>query len=195
MPPLTYPFTASHVFPCMPIQSQSPRTCQSLPAHLPAFNSPARFPPPLTSLHFEPIYDFLMADQQQGPGPLTRQTRPGSAQSADRAPTLIRWIHEHAPNSTQMLGFLTLLISGAILLLLTGLTVTAAVTGLVFFAPIILIFSPVWVPAAVVLFIGVTGFLSACGVGVAVLAGATWMYRYKFRMSLTVDRSFYISVL
>lgn len=105
-------------------------------------------------------------------------TRPGSAQAGDRGPTILRWIHEHAPNSTQLMGFLTLLISSAILLILTGLTVTAAVTGLVFFAPIILISSPVWVPAAAVLFIGVTGFLSACGVGVAVLSGATWMYRY-----------------
>ncbi|KAM1154692.1 hypothetical protein PS2_036745 [Malus domestica] len=40
-----------------------------------------------------------------------------------------------APNSAQLVGFLTLLVSDAILLLLSGLTVTATVLGVIFFIP------------------------------------------------------------
>ena len=38
--------------------------------------------------------------------------------------TLLRRVQTHAPNSTQVVGFLALLVSGAMLLLLTGLTLT-----------------------------------------------------------------------
>ncbi|KAJ1689919.1 hypothetical protein LUZ63_014074 [Rhynchospora breviuscula] len=97
---------------------------------------------------------------------------------ADRFQALSRRLQDHAPNSTQIVGFLTLLVSGAILLLLTGVTITGIVMGLIFLAPILLLTSPIWVPIAFVLFVLVAGFLSTCGVGVAVLAGATWMYKY-----------------
>lgn len=97
---------------------------------------------------------------------------------ADRFQTLSRRLQDHAPNSTQVVGFLTLVVSGAILLLLTGVTITGAVMGLIFLAPILLLTSPIWVPVGFVLFVLVAGFLSTCGVGVAALAGATWMYKY-----------------
>ncbi|XP_043717261.1 oleosin-like [Telopea speciosissima] len=90
----------------------------------------------------------------------------------------MRKLQDHAPNSTQVLGFLTLMISGAILLLLTGLTVTVTVLGLIFFAPLILLTSPIWVPVGAVLLMGVGGLLSMCGLGVAVVAGLTWIYKY-----------------
>ncbi|KAJ4713330.1 Oleosin [Melia azedarach] len=92
--------------------------------------------------------------------------------------SFLRKLQAHAPNSTQLIGFLTLFISGSILLFLTGLTVTATILGLIFFAPLLILSSPIWVPIGVILFIVVAGFLSFCGFGVAVLAGLSWIYRY-----------------
>ncbi|EES19991.1 hypothetical protein BDA96_09G256300 [Sorghum bicolor] len=92
--------------------------------------------------------------------------------------TLLRRVQTHAPNSTQVVGFLTLLVSGAVLLLLTGLTLTGAVVALVFLGPIALLTSPIWVPIAVALFVLTAAALSACGFVVAALAVGTWMYRY-----------------
>ncbi|KAF8407868.1 hypothetical protein HHK36_007006 [Tetracentron sinense] len=112
-----------------------------------------------------------MADRQPGQG--QRTTRP-----SDGSGTFLQRLHAHAPNSSQLIGILTLVISGGILLLLTGLTLTATVMGLIFFTPLILLTSPIWVPVATVLFVAIAGFLSMCGFGVAVLAGLSWMYKY-----------------
>lgn len=92
--------------------------------------------------------------------------------------SLLARIGSRAPNSTQVLGVVTLVIAGAVLLVLAGLTVTAGVTGLAIFGPLILITIPIWVPAAAVAFLGVTGMLSAAGFAVAAVAGAAWLYRY-----------------
>ncbi|XP_054804661.1 oleosin G [Prosopis cineraria] len=92
--------------------------------------------------------------------------------------TFLQRLHEHAPNSIQLIGLLTLLITGTVLLLLTGLTVAGAVLGLMFFAPLIIVSSPIWVPVGTVLFIVAAGFLSMCGFGVVVVAVLSWMYRY-----------------
>ncbi|KAJ3695326.1 hypothetical protein LUZ60_000703 [Juncus effusus] len=92
--------------------------------------------------------------------------------------SLLRRLQDHGPNSTQLVGFLTLVVSGGILLLLTGVTLTGTITALIFLAPILLLTSPIWVPVVFVIFVAVAGFLSFCGVGVAAVAGATWMYKY-----------------
>ncbi|XP_044477303.1 oleosin G-like [Mangifera indica] len=104
-----------------------------------------------------------------------RPSRPNHSLNAN---SFLRKLQSHAPNSAQLLGFLALFISGSILLLLTGLTITATIIGLIFFAPLLIISSPIWVPIGTVLFVVVAGFLSVCGVGLAVLAGLSWMYRY-----------------
>lgn len=84
-------------------------------------------------------------------------------------------LHRIPPQtSTRSLGLLTLAISGGALLLLVGLTVTGSLVGLILFAPLILILSPIWVPAGAFLF--VTVFL--CGLGVAALASLSWVYKY-----------------
>lgn len=82
----------------------------------------------------------------------------------------------HPPN--KLVGFLTIIVSGGVLLLLTGFTVTAAVIGLVLFSPLILISSPILVPIATFLFIAIAGGLSFCGFTVAVAAAVSWLYRY-----------------
>ncbi|XP_073037691.1 oleosin G-like [Primulina eburnea] len=107
-----------------------------------------------------------MADQQNS---LRRPTSTAS---------FIQKLRQHAPNSTQLVGLATLVISGGILLLLTGLTLTATVLGLIFLVPIILISSPIWVPLGTLLFIAIAGFLSFFGFGVAAAAAVSWLYRY-----------------
>ncbi|KAL6519415.1 hypothetical protein OROGR_018737 [Orobanche gracilis] len=84
----------------------------------------------------------------------------------------------HAPNSTQLVGLATLAISGGILLLLSGLTLTSTVLGLIFLAPLILVTSPIWLPIGFLIFVAVSGFLSIFGFGVAAVAAGSWIYRY-----------------
>ncbi|XP_020581141.1 oleosin 16 kDa-like [Phalaenopsis equestris] len=91
---------------------------------------------------------------------------------------LLRWIQDHAPNSSQVVGFLSLVISAAILLILTGLTVSGATLGLIVFGPLLLITSPVWVPVGAVAFVLLAGAASVVGAAVASAAVATWLYRY-----------------
>lgn len=118
-----------------------------------------------------------MADRH--PSSATQNYRPQSRPSNPTAgSTFLRKLNEHAPNSTQLIGIMTFIVSGSILLLLTGITVAATVLGLIFFAPLILISSPIWVPIGTFLFLITAGFLTMCGFGVAVVAGLSWTYRY-----------------
>ncbi|XP_068309409.1 oleosin G-like [Pyrus communis] len=124
-----------------------------------------------------------MADRHQNPTQTQQQQQPQRApRPSPNTPTnssiFLRKLQGHAPNSTQLVGFLTLLVSGAILLLLTGLTVTATVLGLIIFTPIIIISSPIWVPLGAVLVLTAGFFVSMCGFGAAAVAGLSWVYRY-----------------
>ncbi|PSR95728.1 Oleosin Bn-III like [Actinidia chinensis var. chinensis] len=113
-----------------------------------------------------------MADRFGGAPP------PTTANNNNHGSTFLRRFHSHAQNPSQLLGLLTLIISGGILLFLTGVTVTATVLGLIFFSPILLISSPIWLPAAAVFFVAATGFLSMFGFGVVVVSALSWIYRY-----------------
>ncbi|KQK04740.1 oleosin 16 kDa [Brachypodium distachyon] len=102
-----------------------------------------------------------------------------TSSSSATTPLLHRLLQTtHGPTSTQLVGFLTLLLAGAALLVLAGLTVTGAVVGLIFLGPIALLTSPIWVPFAVAAFLLAAAFLSAVGLAVAAMAAATWAYRY-----------------
>ncbi|XAR51269.1 hypothetical protein NMG60_11005852 [Bertholletia excelsa] len=114
-----------------------------------------------------------MADRHAGPGQTQRPARPTIL-----GPAFLSRFHEHSPNPTQLSGFLALMITGGVLFLLTGITVTATVLGLIFFTPLIFVSSPVWVPVGAVLFFSVASFLCLCGFGVTATAVMSWMYRY-----------------
>ncbi|CAO2826913.1 unnamed protein product [Amaranthus hypochondriacus] len=92
--------------------------------------------------------------------------------------SFLRRLQNASPNSTLLLGLLTLAISGGILLLLTGITLTAIILGLIFFSPIIVLSSPFWLPLFVFVFVPIVGFLSFCGFAFAGLAAFSWFYRY-----------------
>lgn len=87
---------------------------------------------------------------------------------------LLRRLQDHAPSSTQFIGFLALLVSGAILLFVAGVTATAVVLCLILLSPVILLTSPIWFPAGAALLVAGGGLLLA----IAAAAGATWGYKY-----------------
>uniref|UniRef100_A0A0D6R461 Oleosin n=1 Tax=Araucaria cunninghamii TaxID=56994 RepID=A0A0D6R461_ARACU len=97
---------------------------------------------------------------------------------AERHQGMMAKLNEHTPNSTQVLGFLTLFISGAILLVLTGLTVAGTVVGLVVLTPVLIFFSPILIPVGTVLFVAAAGLFSVGGFGLAVFSLVSWLYNY-----------------
>ncbi|XP_050377974.1 oleosin G-like [Argentina anserina] len=119
-----------------------------------------------------------MADRHQQPQPAQQNHQHRSQTTRSSHGSFLSKLQAHVPNSTQLIGLLTLLVSGGILLLLTGITITATVLGLIFFTPILIVSSPVWVPLVTVLFLTAAGFVSMCGFGAAVVGGLSWMYRY-----------------
>ncbi|KAI3857960.1 hypothetical protein MKX03_006174 [Papaver bracteatum] len=75
-------------------------------------------------------------------------------------------------------GFTKLLMSGAVLLCLTGITLSSAVLGIILVSILIMMSSPIWVPIATILLISMIGFLWICGLGAALIFGLPWMYKY-----------------
>ncbi|URD75560.1 Oleosin [Musa troglodytarum] len=116
-----------------------------------------------------------MAERQPA-GPWTVSTRHQwfAPLTTSGGPSLLRRLQGHTPSSNQVV------ISGCILLLLTSLALTGAgaVAALTFFGPIVLLTSPMWVPVGFVMFVVSAAVLSACGFGVAALAGASWLYNH-----------------
>ncbi|XP_027333678.1 oleosin 1 [Abrus precatorius] len=118
---------------------------------------------------------ILMADAN----PISPQTHRSTRTTPNAiSATFLRTLQDHTPNSTQLAGILTLIVTASVLLLLTGLTVAGAVLALIFFLPLIIVSSPIWVPAATFLFVLAAGFFSVCGFGVALVAALSWIYRY-----------------
>ncbi|XP_068639134.1 oleosin H2-like [Aristolochia californica] len=85
---------------------------------------------------------------------------------------------EKGPSSSQVIAVITLFPVGGILLTLSGLTLTASVIGLLLAIPIFLLFSPVLVPAAIVISLAVTGFLASGAFGITGLSSLSWIVSY-----------------
>ncbi|XP_050258430.1 oleosin G [Quercus robur] len=118
------------------------------------------------------------AETQNTRAPRSPQPNHSITFSNSNTSAFLRTLKDHAPNSSQLVGLLSLLISGSILLLLAGLTVTATVLGVIFFTPLILFTSPIWFPIGAFLFVVTAAFVSLCGFGVALVGGLSWIYRY-----------------
>ncbi|XP_073293040.1 oleosin L-like [Primulina huaijiensis] len=82
------------------------------------------------------------------------------------------------PVSHQVVKAATAVTAGGSLLLLSGLTVAATVIALTLATPLLVIFSPVLVPAVITIFLLCSGFLASGGFGVAAVSVLTWIYRY-----------------
>ncbi|XP_047324470.1 oleosin L-like [Impatiens glandulifera] len=69
---------------------------------------------------------------------------------------------------------------GGTLVILSCLTLAATVVGIVLATPLIVIFSPVLVPAVITLFLIASGFIASGGFGTVAGFVFYWMYGYLF---------------
>ncbi|KAI9215470.1 hypothetical protein POPTR_015G081901v4 [Populus trichocarpa] len=81
-------------------------------------------------------------------------------------------------STSQVLAVVTLLPVGGTLLFLAGLTLVGTLIGLAVATPLFVIFSPALVPAALVIGLGVLGFLTSGAFGVTALSSLSWMASY-----------------
>ncbi|KAL5558619.1 hypothetical protein UlMin_034830 [Ulmus minor] len=98
--------------------------------------------------------------------------------STDRSKPRSQSLYDSASTTRQTVKFLTAATIGTVLLVLSGLTLTGTVIGLVLATPLIVIFSPILVPAAIILFLVAAGFVSSGGFGVVAITALTWLYNY-----------------
>ncbi|XP_058086138.1 oleosin L-like [Magnolia sinica] len=84
----------------------------------------------------------------------------------------------NGPRSRQLVKAATAVAIGGSLLVLSGLTLAATVIGLTVATPVLVIFSPVLVPAAITVFLLLAGFMSSGGFGVAAVSVLSWIYKY-----------------
>ncbi|KAF5805592.1 putative oleosin [Helianthus annuus] len=83
-----------------------------------------------------------------------------------------------SPRVHQAVKAATAATAGGSLLVLSGLILAGTVIALTIATPLLVIFSPVLVPAVITVFLIVTGFLTSGGFGVAAVTVLSWIYRY-----------------
>ncbi|KAK3029826.1 hypothetical protein RJ639_038260 [Escallonia herrerae] len=86
--------------------------------------------------------------------------------------------HKPQAASRQLVKTATAVTLSGSLMTLSGLTLAATVIGLVVATPVLLIFSPVLVPAVVTLFLLFAGFLASGGLGATAAFVLYWTYRF-----------------
>ncbi|KAJ4834187.1 Oleosin 18.2 kDa [Turnera subulata] len=82
------------------------------------------------------------------------------------------------PSATKILAVVTLLPVGGGLLALAGMTFAGTLIGLCLATPVFLLFSPVIVPAALVLALAVTAFLASGAFGLTGVTSLSWVAKY-----------------
>ena len=82
------------------------------------------------------------------------------------------------PRSHQVVKATTAVTTGGSLLVVSSLTFTATVILLAVATPLLIIFSPVIVPAMITVHLLLMGFLASGGFGVTGITVMSWMYRY-----------------
>ncbi|KAI3519606.1 hypothetical protein L2E82_31874 [Cichorium intybus] len=102
--------------------------------------------------------------------PYYREGR-GTMQRYDQHQSGSQWSYQAAKYATAATA-------GGSLLVLSGLTLAATVIALTVATPLLVIFSPVLVPALITVFLLATGFLTSGGFGVAAMTVLSWMYKY-----------------
>ncbi|KFK26734.1 oleosin 1 [Arabis alpina] len=82
------------------------------------------------------------------------------------------------PKARQMVKAATAVTAGGSLLVLSGLTLAGTVIALTVATPLLVIFSPVLVPAVITVVLIITGFLASGGFGIAAITAFSWLYRH-----------------
>ncbi|XP_010433682.1 PREDICTED: oleosin 18.5 kDa [Camelina sativa] len=80
--------------------------------------------------------------------------------------------------SRQIAKAATAVTAGGSLLVLSSLTLVGTVIALTVATPLLVIFSPILVPALITVALLITGFLSSGGFGIAAITVFSWIYRY-----------------
>ncbi|PIN10116.1 hypothetical protein CDL12_17297 [Handroanthus impetiginosus] len=83
---------------------------------------------------------------------------------------------QKGPSAAQILAIVALLPVGGFLLGLAGITLVGTLIGLAVATPAFVIFSPVLVPAAILLAGAVTGFLTSGAFGLTGLSSFSWVF-------------------
>ncbi|KAJ7958847.1 Oleosin [Quillaja saponaria] len=87
-------------------------------------------------------------------------------------------LYDSTPSSRQAVRFMTAITIGTSLLLLSALTLTGTVIALILATPILVLFSPILIPAGIVLFLSITGFVFSACCGATAIAALSWIYNY-----------------
>ncbi|KAH7557332.1 hypothetical protein ACOSP7_026999 [Xanthoceras sorbifolium] len=88
------------------------------------------------------------------------------------------YLQNPEPRSRQMVKAATAVTAGGSLLVLSGLTLAGTVIALTIATPLLVIFSPVLVPAVITVALLTLGFLASGSFGVAAITVLSWIYRY-----------------
>lgn len=97
---------------------------------------------------------------------------------SDQSRPMTQSLYEKAPSTRQAVKFLTAATIGGTLLFLSGLTLTGTVIALIMATPVLVLFSPILVPAAIAVFLATVGFLVSGGCGVTAITVLSWIYSY-----------------
>lgn len=89
-----------------------------------------------------------------------------------------RKLDESTPFLKQVVRLITATTFGAALLGLSAVILTGTVVSLILATPVLVIFSPILVPAAALLFLITVGFLFSGGCVAAAIASLRWTYNY-----------------
>ncbi|KAK6155217.1 hypothetical protein DH2020_009465 [Rehmannia glutinosa] len=89
---------------------------------------------------------------------------------------------QKGPSTSQVLAIITLLPISGTLLALAGLTLAGSLIGLAVATPLFVIFSPVLVPAAILVAGAVTAFLTSGAFGLTGLSSLSWVFN-SFRQA------------
>lgn len=93
---------------------------------------------------------------------------------------------EKGPSTPQVLAIVTGLPIGGTLLALAGLTLAGTLFGLAVTTPLFILFSPVLVPATIVIGLAVAGFLTSGACGLTALSSFSWVMNYIRQVHGTV---------
>lgn len=97
--------------------------------------------------------------------------------------------NQNGPSLSQVLAVLTLLPVGGTFLALAGLTLAGSVIGALVCTPLFLLFSPVLVPAAIVIGLAITGFLTSGAFGLTGLSSLSYVVNCVRRVTGTEELS------
>ncbi|CAN6446125.1 unnamed protein product [Victoria cruziana] len=86
-------------------------------------------------------------------------------------------IQEKSPSASQVVAVLALFPVGGTLLTLSGVTLTGTLIGLALLTPLFLLFSPVLVPAAILIVLSIAGFLTSGAFGLTAISSFSWLYK------------------